>query len=253
MVNYEKHIYELETLGYSIVENVFDNSLLHKLKESLKKALEKDQEMFAGKGSKRPELAVDLSIHDPVFIKALDNDIIYELCSRVLGNPILYSYTSTILKPREYSLVHNIHIDANNKFIANYISGLVMTIPLEDFTEENGATLYLPGSQNLEQQPSEETFSKYAVSTARSAGDILFFNPRVYHRAAHNNTDKIRYGLTAYATRSFFKQRFDFPRMIPKENLEGLSVRLLSFLGFNSQPPDSVEKYYLSSKKTTSM
>jgi ectoine hydroxylase-related dioxygenase (phytanoyl-CoA dioxygenase family) len=248
MINFDKHIYELETLGYTIVEKVFDQATLDALREQLKLTLEEDNKMFNGMGSKRDELAVDLSIHHPIFIRALDNDIIFDLCTRVLGNPILYSYTSTILKPKVDSLVQNIHIDSN-KFIPNYISGIVMTIPLEDFNNENGATLYLPGSQNVEAAPSPETFDRYAVSTARKAGDVLFFNPRVYHRAARNNTDKIRYGLTAYATRSFFKQRFDFPRMIPKENLEGLSARMISFLGFNSRMPDSVEKYYKASEQ----
>lgn len=248
MINFDKHIYELETLGYTIVEKVFDQPRLDAIKEQLKLTLEEDNRRFAGMGSKRDELAVDLTIHHPIFIQALDNDIIFELCKKVLGSPILYSYTSTILKPKVDSLVQNIHIDSN-KFIPNYISGIVMTIPLEDFTDANGATLYLPGSQNVEAPPSVETFDRYAVSTSRKAGDVLFFNPRVYHRAGSNSTDKIRYGLTAYATRSFFKQRFDFPRMIPQENLQGLSERMMAFLGFNSRMPDSVEKYYKASEQ----
>lgn len=251
MINYERHIQEINTLGYSIIEGVFDSATVTDLKKHLKVALENDLKMFGDKKGKKPELAVDLTIHNPVFIEALDNDIIQEMCNRLLGNsPILYSYTSTILKPNVQSGVHGLHIDSN-KFIPGYLTGLVMTVALDDFTEENGATLYMPGSHQLENPPSEEAFVKHAQSTTRKAGDVLFFNPRVWHRAGQNKSNEIRYGLTMYATRNFFKQRFDFPRMIPKENLQGLSPRLISFLGFNSRVPDSVNTYYLPPEERT--
>lgn len=245
MKNYSKNIYEIETLGFTIVENVFNSKEVSDLRSHLKTALEDDIKRFSGVSRKNPDLVVDLTIHHPIFLKALDNDIIQNFLSQLLDEgSILYSYTSTILRPVVASAVHNMHVDTN-KFIPNYITGIVMTIPLEDFTNENGATLYLPGSQNLSTVPSEETFSKYALSTERKAGDVLFFNPRVFHRAGNNNTSQIRYGLTAYATRSFFKQRFDFPRMIPKESLNGLSDRLINFLGYNARVPESLEQYYL--------
>jgi ectoine hydroxylase-related dioxygenase (phytanoyl-CoA dioxygenase family) len=243
MVDFDKHVYELETLGFSIVENVFTPSMIQALKENLDVALEKDQKMFQDTPGKNPDLVVDLSIHDPIFLKCLDNDIMLEMFSRMLGGNTLYSYTSTILKPAKISAVHNMHVDTN-KFIDNYPTGIVMTMALDDFTNDNGATLYLAGSHHSVLTPSEETFIKYSQSTARKAGDALFFNPRVFHRASNNNTDKIRYGLTIYATRSFFKPRFDFQRMIPKESLTGLSQRVIDFLGFNSRVPESMHEFY---------
>ena len=244
MNKYKQNIYELETLGFTIIKDVIKLDILQELKSKIDQALKVDNERFSKFKGKKEELIIDLTIHDKYFLSSIDNDIIFEFCNEILGNnPILYSYTSTILKPKVESKVQEIHIDSN-KFIKDYITGLVMTIPLDDFTDENGATLYLPGSQNLEIKPSEETFNKNCVSTSRNAGDILFFNPRVWHKAGNNRTDKIRYGLTLYATRSFFKQRFDFPYMIPKENLIGLSDRILSFLGYNSCPPQSIDQYY---------
>lgn len=244
MTNYNKHVYELETLGFTIVENVFSPEIMSQLKEELKIALENDQKMFSQHKGKKPELVVDLSIHDPIFLRALDNDIMQEIFSLMLGdNPILYSYTSTILRPGQVGGVRDMHTDTH-KFIPGYVTGIVMTLPLEDFTEANGATLYLPGSQNSNIAPTEEIFSKYSQTTSRKAGDVLFFNPRVYHRAGINSTDKIRYGLTIYATRNFMKQRFDFPRMIPKESLNGLSDRVVNFLGYNATPPESMDQFY---------
>jgi ectoine hydroxylase-related dioxygenase (phytanoyl-CoA dioxygenase family) len=245
MIDYERNLYELNTLGFTIVEGVYDPATVKDLREHLKIALEEDQKMFGSKEGKNPDLVVDLSIHNPIFLKTLDNDKLQDFYSLVLGNNcILYSYTSTILKPKIKNFVHNVHVDTN-KFIPNYITGLVVTMPLEDFTDENGATLYLPGSHHSETIPTEDSFSKYAQSTARKAGDALFFNPRVFHRAGNNNTENIRYGLTIYATRNFIKPRFNFPNMVPKESLDGLSERMMRFLGFNARVPESLDEYYL--------
>lgn len=249
MANLKRHLYEFETLGYTIIENVFGTVEVGELKRHLVTALEDDLKRFSGKEGKKPDLAIDLTIHNPIFIKALGNKIMLDFFSSILEkNCVLYSYTSTILRPGVTSGVHSMHVDTN-KFIPDYVTGVVMTLALDDFTNENGATLYLPGSHHSTTIPAEETFVKYAQSTARKSGDALFFNPRVYHRAANNKSDKIRYGLTIYATRAFIKPRFDFPRMIPKESLNGLSKELKNFLGFSAQVPESVEQFYLPPEK----
>src|ERR1041385_1920034 len=166
MEDFDIHIYELLILGFTIVRNVIDAKTITALKSKLDAALAKDEKMFSGKEGKNPDLAVDLTIHDPYFIKILDNDNILKMFYRMLDkNCILYSYTSTILKPKVVkTAVQNMHVDTF-KFIPAYVTGIVMTLALDDFTAENGATLYLPGSHNLEAQPGEETFSKYALST----------------------------------------------------------------------------------------
>jgi len=245
MTDDNRHLYELATLGFTIVKGVFDAPTVAELRAQLQVALLNDQKWFADKAGKKADLVVDLTIHHPAFLQALDNEIMQHLFSQVFGDTyILYSYTSTILQPGTVSAVHTIHVDTN-KFIPGYVTGLVMTVALDDFTDENGATLYLPGSHNCLNAPSAETFAQYAVSTARSCGDALFFNPRVFHRAGENNSDRMRYGLTIYATRAFMKPRFDFPRMIPQESLANVSERVRRFLGFHARVPESLEQYYL--------
>ena len=97
MEDFDIHIYELLILGFTIVRNVIDAKTITALKSKLDAALAKDEKMFSGKEGKNPDLAVDLTIHDPYFIKILDNDNILKMFYRMLDkNCILYSYTSTI-------------------------------------------------------------------------------------------------------------------------------------------------------------
>ncbi len=243
-IDFKKHLYELNTLGFTIVKKMIDPSKVNDIKKLIDESLEIDQKKYGHYEGKSKNLIIDLVSTNKKFVELLDNDIYFRMCEEVLGaGSILYSYTSTILRSKSEDFVQNIHIDSY-KFIPNYHLGLLCTIALDDFTEENGGTLYLPGSQNLFEKPSDETFNKYSMITSRKVGDVLFFNPRVWHKAGYNNTDKTRYAITAYVTRPFIKQRFDFPKMIDKSYLNGLSPRIVNLLGVNACPPESVDKYY---------
>ncbi|MBI3591581.1 MAG: phytanoyl-CoA dioxygenase family protein [Candidatus Melainabacteria bacterium] len=246
MKELEKKIYEIEVFGFTIVENAISKKEAVSLKRHLKTALELDMKKYDERPQKKEHHIVDLTSSAPIFLDLLDNDIMHEIFSRFLSDTcILYTYSSTILRPNETIDVHAIHIDTP-RLIPNYYYAMQMTLALDDFTIENGATYYLPGSHKSELTPCEDIFNRYAVPTVRKAGDALFWNPRTYHRAGINSTDETRFAVSTYAVRSFMKQRFDFPRVVPKENLKGVSERVKRFLGFNTRVPASIDEYYVS-------
>ena len=245
----ERHIYELKVLGFTIIENVVPQSTITKMKKLIDKGLVEDSLRYSKFPSKKNDLIVDLVSLNIEFLEVIENDIFFSFIEKILGDDaILYSFTSTILRPKIIDDVQQIHVDSY-KFIQNYDHGLLATIALDDFFTDNGATLYLPGSHNFPYKPDELTFDRYSVSTSRKAGDVIFFNPRVWHKAGYNNTESIRYAITAYFTKSFIKQRFDFPKMLDFNDLNNISEKMLVLLGFNSCPPESVENYYLPLKE----
>ena len=247
--DFEKHLYEIETLGFTIIKQVVSEDDCSRMKKLIDLELEKDYDKYGKYSGKSKDLIVDLISTNNDFLSIIENDVFFKMFSLVLGEEnILYSYTSTILRPKVYDAVQNIHVDSY-KFIPGFHHGLLATIALDDFTDQNGATLYLAGSQHLEDKPSDETFNTYSLSTSRKKGDVIFFNPRVWHKAGYNNTDFTRYAMTIYATRPFIKQRFDFTKMLSENYLKPLSERMIKFLGFNSIPPVSVDEYYSSVKE----
>lgn len=249
MRNLEKNLYELEVMGFTVVEDVISSQEVRNIKENLKIVLDNDEKKYKGKPGKQNFFVADLTSYGSAFYSVLDNDIMHKIYSEFLSDTcILYTYCSTILRPNEEVPPNKIHMDTP-RFIPNYSYAIQMTIALDDFTEESGATYFLPGSHKSEMVPSEETFNKYAVSTARRAGGACFFNARTYHRATINKSDKIRYGVSTYAVRSFMKQRFDFPRMIPPEYLENVSERVKRFLGFDVRLPSSQDEFYVPEEK----
>ena len=123
------------------------------------------------------------------------------------------------------------------------------TILLDDFTEENGATFFLPASQTLETEPSEEFFNKNAKRLIAKAGSVWFFNARIWHSGGQNKTKNWRHALTINMGRSWMKQRIDIPRAMGEMDLSGLSQTALQKLGFLSQVPANYDEYYAPPEK----
>ncbi len=241
----DRVVYEIETLGFSVVEGVTNPALTKRLREGLLAAIERDQAEWGHRPQKSYDLIHNLILHGGPFLEMLDHAVMHQVFGAFLGpTAILYNYGSTFLLPGGNPGSRRIHVDTP-RLIPNYHSGLIMTLALDDFTEENGATLYLPGSQTMSQPPSEEMMERLGVSVARGAGAAVFFNPRCFHRASPNNTETIRCGLTIFAVRAFMKQRFDFPRMITPEMLETLSPKARQFLGFDARVPAHMGEFFV--------
>jgi hypothetical protein len=119
------------------------------------------------------------------------------------------------------------------------------TILLDDFTEENGATWFLPYSQERIDQPSEEEFYSKGKRLIAKAGTVWFFNARIWHAGGNNNTDQWRHALTINMGRSWMKQRIDLPRAMAHMDLSNVSDKVKQKLGFFTQVPASMDEYYL--------
>lgn len=241
----ERISYEIGTLGFSVVPDVIDPAFIARMRKELIATIDIDQQKWQHRKQKSADLIVNLAEYGGVFLELLDNSVMHQIFETFLApSCILYNYGSTFLLPGGKPASMNVHTDSP-RVIPNYDDGLIMTLALDDFTEDNGATVYLPGSQNIERAPDPETFRRYATSVARPAGAAVFFKPRCFHQARENNTDRIRCGVTVYAVRAFMKQRFDYPRMLSAEWVAPLSPRAKKFLGFDARVPTGTTEYYV--------
>ena len=77
------------------------------------------------------------------------------------------------------------------------------------------------------------------------AGSVLFFNARLWHAGGDNQTGEWRHALTINMCRPYMKQRIDIPRAMAGMDLAGVSQQARQKLGFFSQPPASLDEYYL--------
>ena len=75
MISLEKNFYEIETLGFTIIENIISKKEAETLKRHLKIALETDMKKYNGRPQKKEHHIADLTSAEPIFLDLLDNDI----------------------------------------------------------------------------------------------------------------------------------------------------------------------------------
>lgn len=244
LIDYAKHDYEIEVFGFTIVPDFITSDMAARLKSALIEALESDDARFGRFRAKAKNHVMELASHGGIFLEFLEHPEMLRFYRHFLGpDCALYAYSSTILAPDDAVPAQNVHVDSG-RWIPNFFSGLQMTLAIDEFTADNGASWYLPGSHRSPTPPSAETFDRYAVMVDRPAGAALIWDPHCYHRAGQNRTSATRFALSTYAVRGYLRQRFDYPRLLGPEVGAAASADLRAFLGYTKQAPESVEQFY---------
>ncbi len=249
ILNKEQFINDIQSQGYSIVENILDRDFINKMKNELKDAIQSEATYHNGKDYSDYGMVMLCSLYGGAFIEIFDNPKMMEPFNLILGDGcIVYAYISSSMPPSSGNYSSRIHVDSP-RIIPGYITNMGATILLDDFTEENGATWFLPCSQNTYEPPSEEYFFSHAKRLIAKAGTVWFFNARTWHLGGHNKTNKWRHALTFNMCRPWMKQRVDIPRAMSGIDISNYSERALQKLGFYAQIPASYDEYYVPLEK----
>lgn len=107
---------------------------------------------------------------------------------------------------------------------------------LDDFTEQNGATLLVPRSHLSHQVPKQVLDDIFAphpeevVMTGR-AGDVLVFNGHCWHRGGQNRTNGTRLAILAHYLRADIPRPEDRRQHLTAEQRARMSPDELTLLG----------------------
>jgi ectoine hydroxylase-related dioxygenase (phytanoyl-CoA dioxygenase family) len=237
---------KLCTEGVVLVPDVLPRKAALAMRPLLQRAIDADLARWQGSPGYIDHWMVhNLMVHDDAFLYLLENPILHAYLSELLSNTcIIYAYTSSSMPPRGSNYSRRIHVDCP-RVIPGYVTNVGITLALDDFNEENGATELLPYSQWRTSAPTEAEFEKGAVRFMPSAGQAVIFNARTWHRGGLNRTDKPRHAVTINACRAYMRQRFDYPRLVPESSVAKLGPIGKRFLGFNVRVPVSLEEYYV--------
>ncbi|MGZ4994179.1 MAG: phytanoyl-CoA dioxygenase family protein [Methylobacter sp.] len=233
----------LELEGVTIVPSVLSQDQVDILRTELECAIAEDAIRY-------PDVFDKGMIHNCMvrgdnMSSLLDNSVLNAYLNKAFSDTcIVYAYQSSSLPPNQNNYGSRVHVDCP-RFIADYTTNMGVILPLDDFTEENGATYYLSGSHKLAELPSEEFFYANAKRACCKAGDMILFNGRLVHAAGFNSTSRIRHSLTINFCRSYMRQRFDFPRLITQSVIDRLGVNGRRLIGMSVRMPTSLEEFYL--------
>jgi ectoine hydroxylase-related dioxygenase (phytanoyl-CoA dioxygenase family) len=108
--------------------------------------------------------------------------------------------------------------------------------PLDEFTLENGATRFIPGSHDW--PPGRTPTQDDQVATAVIApGSALFYLGSLWHGGGANRTASPRLGVILEYAAGWLRQQENHCLAVPREIARGLPERLQELLGYNIYPP----------------
>jgi ectoine hydroxylase-related dioxygenase (phytanoyl-CoA dioxygenase family) len=107
--------------------------------------------------------------------------------------------------------------------------------PLQNFTEANGATRIVPGSNRwTTERPGPDTAT---VTVDMPAGTALLYTGSVWHGGGANRTEDDRLGVVLHYAASWLRPVENHVLSVPPSVASTLPVRLQELLGYNVHPP----------------
>jgi hypothetical protein len=174
---------------------------------------------------------------DPLFRELVQDEKALEMVRAVLGEKFIISnFTANIARPGSGSMA--LHSDqslvAPEPWLQPWSVNIIWC--LTDAYFENGATMFIPGSQNWK---SHEEVPPDAAKQLRAfeakAGSIVVMEGRVWHTSGANVTkDRDRALLFGYYSAAFLRPQVNWALTIPREVWPELTPQMLSWLGLEA-------------------
>ncbi|HVN27446.1 MAG TPA: phytanoyl-CoA dioxygenase family protein [Candidatus Binataceae bacterium] len=242
----------LDRDGICVMEGVLDAVAIARARKALYDGIARDENEgvpvrgFGFDPDARNIRVFDLIGKDPVFTELVEHPIAVEIVRHVIGAPFsLSNFSANVTAPGSGAMV----MHADQGYVPApwppYPMAVNVAWALDDFTEANGATRFVPGSHRQDHGPDMTDTTKTMPIECR-AGSIFIMDGRVWHQTGVNTTsDQTRAGLFAYYVRPFIRPQWDWSRTITSEHLARMSPLMREMLGFGANVTSSLESLYL--------
>jgi ectoine hydroxylase-related dioxygenase (phytanoyl-CoA dioxygenase family) len=117
-----------------------------------------------------------------------------------------------------------------------------VSVILDPFTKQSGATAYVPGSQRELRYPREsDKFFERCVQMEGEPGDVALFYGVTWHCAMPNKADHDRNAVLIQYLPKFVKPMEDMPAALPQRFIDEASPDLRQLLGLNYPYPEVLD------------
>ncbi|MFF7441609.1 phytanoyl-CoA dioxygenase family protein [Streptomyces sp. NPDC008122] len=198
---------------------------------------------FHGKNTKRLTNLVTLS--ETFRREVIDHDLVHALADAVYldESGTYWMTTAQVIEIGPGNAAQFLHRDLENyfPFVGMGPAGPEVTvnflIALTDFSEENGATRVIPGSNHWEDFEDRGT-PEQTIPALMRAGDALFFSGKTVHGGGANVTsDEYRRAVGFALNPGYLVGEEAHPFLIDLDLAKTLSPRVQRLVGFRSQYP----------------
>jgi ectoine hydroxylase-related dioxygenase (phytanoyl-CoA dioxygenase family) len=225
--------------GYAILPNLIPPGEAAEAREILLQC--SDTPLVKGLPARNPatgQRTVGSLLHRGVmFERLVQNPALMEIGEALLGDDMtLSSYAARILEPGAREM--GAHIDypywaMSGPFAVRPALMLQVIWMMQDFTEENGATLVVPGSQQRGVPPDAAAFAKEAIVVTGSSGSAIVSHGLLWHDTSRNRTDTPRVSMLINYGLKVIRSMEPAIAVVPDEVMERATPRLRRLLGLD--------------------
>ncbi len=230
--------------GLTIVPDVLTGDVLNRARDALYRAADSDRARQREQKFSLDDAQDDTNrrvwnvlSRDPVFEDMAFHPLALDYVKAVLGWPaLLGNISANITGPGGGEMV----LHADQIFVpepwASAPQGMNVAWCLDDFTEANGATRFVPGSHKLNRAPRAEDRQAETAPMVASAGSAVVFESRVWHKTGHNRTaDQQRAGVFAWYTKPIYRAQENWFLSLRPEVRQFASDEALVLLGYKAE------------------
>lgn len=230
--------------GLTIVPDVLTGDALKHAREALYRAAESDR--ARGRESKfsldyahdeTNQRVWNVLSRDPVFEDMAFHPTALAYVKAVIGWPaLLGNLSANITGPGGGEMI----LHADQIFVPEPWSsepqGMNVAWCLDDFTEANGATRFVPGSHKLNRAPRADEAEAETWPLEAEAGSIVVFESRVWHKTGHNRTaSERRAGVFGWYTKPIYRAQENWFLSLRPEVRQFASDDALVLLGYRAE------------------
>lgn len=234
---------DIEQHGICLVEGVLAGERLARVREALYRAAADDR----ARGRERKFLldyahddtnqrVWNMLSRDPVFGDLVEHPAALELVRAVIGWPaLLGNISANITGPGGGEMI----LHADQTFVPEpwpaAPQGVNVAWCIDDFTEENGGTRFVPGSHRLNRPPRAGDAAAGTVPLVAPAGTMAVFESRLWHKTGVNRTsDRHRAGIFAWYTRPIYRTQENWFLSLAPSIRQFASDDMLVLLGYKT-------------------
>lgn len=231
------YIEQLESNGYFIVENIISKEQCQLIKDTVMPLFEYDSGRNNFEGFKTQRLYA-------TFEKTL-------VCNDLVDHPLVLNILDQLFNPNYLlSQLQVINILPGEAQQPLHYDDAIYDVPrprkplgaatifaIDDFTEENGATVMIPGSHKWGNEQPKPQDDAAQVPVVMPAGSMLFFLGTLWHGGGANRSANSRLCVTAQYCDSWLRQQENYSLSISKETVKQCSEHIQRLLGYSIHAP----------------
>ena len=222
--------------GYVIVTGMMDAADVQAARDDLSRVLSMTptgRNSFEGYDTQR---IYALFAKTRTFDRAATDELLLGVLDEVLGHYQLSAPVGIRIGPGEKAQI--LHRDDSIYPVPEPHPPLVVNTmwPLDEFTEENGATRFIPGSHRWEpgRRPAD---SDEVAAAVMSPGSAMFYLGSLWHGGGANQTGLPRLGVILEYAAGWLRPQENHCLAVPRKVVRELPGRLQELLGYNIYPP----------------